>query len=92
MYVITSFRYKEEQNFQEMLEEVVNQWEETKGFQTEGFQTQSRQEPSESSTGSKNKENTLNNHHRELDLKRPEKDPIEKEIITKIMNMILRID
>ena len=55
MYVITSFRYKEEQNFQEMLEEVVNQWEETKGFQTEGFQTQSRQEPSESSTGSKNK-------------------------------------
>ena len=37
MYIITSFRYKEEQNFQEMLEEVVNQWEETKGFQTEGF-------------------------------------------------------
>src|SRR5437868_485049 len=73
MYIITSFRYKEEQNFQEMLDEVVNQWEETKGFQTEGFQTQSRQEPSESSIGSKNKGNMLNNHHQDQDLKRPEK-------------------
>ena len=88
MYVITSFRYKEEQNFQEMLEEVVNQWEETKGFQTEGFQTQIRQELSESSTGSKNKGKRV---EQESDLKRPEKDPIEK-IISKTMNMILRID
>jgi len=50
MYIITSIRYKEEQNFQEMLEEVVNQWEET-----EGFRIQIRQEPSEFSTGSRNK-------------------------------------
>ena len=50
IYVITSIRYKEEQNFQEMLEEVVNQWEET-----EGFRTRIRQEPSESSTGNRNK-------------------------------------
>src|ERR1043166_8037799 len=50
MYVITSIRYSEVQNFQEMLEEVVNQWEET-----EGFQTRVRRETSESSTGSKNK-------------------------------------
>src|ERR1051325_6099242 len=50
MYIITSIRYIEEQNFSEMLEEVMNQWDETKGFQK-----RSRRETSESSIGSKNK-------------------------------------
>src|SRR5205814_2937893 len=49
-YLIASIRYKERQNFQEMLEEIDNKWEET-----EGFQTQIKREPSESSTRSKTK-------------------------------------
>ena len=50
MYLIASIRYKERQDFQEMLEEIDNKWEET-----EGFQTQIKREPSESSTRSRTK-------------------------------------
>ena len=34
LYLITSIRYSEEQNFQEMIDEVTNKWDETDGFQT----------------------------------------------------------